>query len=204
VKKMLKKIVMAMVLFVLVIPVWAAEEDSGLTPALNRIRTEIFSQGTITERDGYRVMMKIRTEFQRMERAGVGRAELNEFATQTCAVVRMMNQNRGNMKQIAEVVPVMSKAVINGSSPAGVGQMVQNNLRECDSVKQAIQRTRDQVRTTERLQQSIRQNNQTRSSGSSSGSNGGGNGGSGGSGSSGGSSGGGNGSSGGSGGGGHH
>jgi hypothetical protein len=201
---MLKKIVMAMVLFALVIPVWAAEEDSGLTPALNRIRTEIFSQGMVSERDGYRVMMKIRTEFHRMERAGVGRVELNEFAAQTCAVVRMMNQNRGNMKQIAEVVPVMSKAVINGSSPAGVGQMVQNNLRECDSVKQAIQRTRDQVRTTERLQQSIRQNNQTRSSGSSSGSNGGGNGGSGGSGSSGGSSGGGNGSSGGSGGGGHH
>lgn len=201
---MLKKIILVMVLFALVIPVWAAEDDSAVTPALNRIRTEIFNQGVLSERDGYRVMMKIRTEFHRMERAGVGRADLNEFATQTCAVVRMMNQNRGNMKQIAEVVPVMSKAVINGSSPAGVGQMVQNNLRECDSVKQAIQRTRDQVRTTERLQQSIRQNNQTRSSGSSSGSNGGGNGGSGGSGSSGGSSGGGSGSSGGSGGGGHH
>jgi hypothetical protein len=221
---MLKKIILVMVLFALVVPVWAAEDDSAVTPALNRIRTEIFNQGVLSERDGYRVMTKIRAEFQRMERAGVGRAELNEAAAQTCAVVRMMSQNRETMKQVTKVVPVISKAVINGASPSGVGQMVQTNLRECDSIKQAIQRTRDQVRTTERLQQSIRQNNQTRSSGSSSGSNGGGNGGSGNSGgshgggsgnsgSSGGSSGGGNGSSGsssgsgssgGSGGGGHH
>lgn len=98
-------------------------------------------------------MSRIRTEFQRMARAGVPQEKVDEVDNQACRMVREMTQNAGDLKKLHLAVSLMAKETIKGKNPAEVGEKIRQNFQKCNNLNQALSQTKEQIREQDRMEQ---------------------------------------------------